>query len=71
MTTNTLARRRHLAIEHQLNSAAEYSDVRYRMSLPYARVIDDYIIFNQAWGARYATYAREQMNISAEDQIYA
>jgi hypothetical protein len=60
-----------LAVEHQLNAAAEYSDVRYRMSVPYARAIDDYIIFNQAWGARYAAYAREQMQIRDEDQVYA
>lgn len=71
--SNPIIRRHHLAALHQASAAEEAGSVRYGLSRHPAIVayIKDRTLVHQHWAERYATYAREQMNISAEDQVYA
>jgi hypothetical protein len=69
----TNERKAELATLHQLSAAEEAGSVRYGLTRhpAIALAIADRTAVHQHWAERYATYAREQMNISAEDQVYA
>ncbi|MHC2481603.1 hypothetical protein [Rhizobium leguminosarum] len=68
-----MSKAQRIAFQHQLSAAEEHGSVRYGLSRHPALVIaiKDRTIQHQTWAERYATYAREQLGISNEDQFFA
>ena len=68
-----MSKAQRIAFQHQLSAAEEHGSVRYGLSRHPALVIaiKDRTAIHQHWAERYATYAREMMQIRDEDQIYA
>lgn len=71
--SNPIIRRHHLAALHQLSAAEEAGSARYCLRLHPAIVvaIQDRVSVHQYWARSYAAYAREQLGISDEDQVFA
>ena len=65
-------RRHHLAVLHQASAAEEAGNARYGLNVHPSIVlaIKDHTAGHQYWASSYAAYAREQLGISDEDQVY-
>jgi hypothetical protein len=62
-----------LAMLHQMSAAVEHGSVRYGLSRHPAIgiAIKDHTIGHQLSAQSYYAYAREQLGISDEDQVFA